>query len=219
MASIGADTAPDIEIERLTSLSRAMLRRLSQVETAMKRSEAESDELRARLARARLDAELDHLTQLPNRRAFEREFRGAVEESAARGTRLSVGFCDVDHFKAINDTHGHDAGDRVLIAIARSLERHLGDNCFAARHGGEEFAVLFRGLGLQEARQHLDAVRAAQSARRMINRETGNGFGKITFSAGIAEVAGPDDARDALARADRALYQAKDGGRDRIAIL
>ncbi len=204
------------ELVEVLDLSRAMLARIEQVEAAMARSEAETERLRESLAKARMEADVDHLTRLPNRRAFERRLVSAAIEARAKGEHLSLGFCDVDHFKAVNDRHGHDAGDRVLCAIASTLSEYAGDSCFVARHGGEEFVLLFYGLDKHAARQKLDTIRSAQAARLLVNRETGQGFGRITFSGGVAEVTEDTDTRSALARADAALYRAKEEGRNRV---
>jgi diguanylate cyclase len=203
-------------LAQVIDLSRAMLERLEQVETAMARSEAEIAALRESLARARTEADVDHLTHLPNRRAFERRLVSAAMDARARGEPLALAFCDVDHFKQVNDRHGHAAGDRVLCALAASLTELAGDACFVARHGGEEFVLLFQGLGKVAAKARLDAVRRAQAARVLMNRETGKPFGRITFSAGVAEVTEDPDIRSALARADAALYRAKQQGRNRV---
>ena len=216
MESRDKSLSPEAEVDRVISLSKVMLERMGQVETAMERSQAESDRLRANLAKARIEADVDHLTRLPNRRAFERRFAAAAKEAQMSGKPLCVAFCDVDKFKSINDTHGHDTGDRVLVAIANKLSQNAGDECFVARHGGEEFVVLFYGLDEQAAWRRLDGIRRAQSRKQMINRETGKPFGKITFSGGIATVQGVDDMRAALSRADEALYKAKEEGRNRI---
>lgn len=216
MAQTSDDGGPRAEIDRLVELSRAMLDRISQVESAMKESQAETAELRESLAEARAEADVDHLTRLPNRRAFERELERAADLAEDNGEDLCVGFCDVDHFKSINDTHGHDAGDRVLVAIARTLQRHAGKNCFAARHGGEEFVLLFQGLGVDDAIERMDRIRIDLSSRQMVNRDSGKSFGRITFSGGVSQVHGVHDAREALARADAALYEAKQGGRDQV---
>jgi len=91
-----------------------------------------------------------------------------------------------------------------------------GRGVLTARHGGEEFVLLFEGLGKDAARARLDAIRRALAARVLMNRDTGQPFGKITFSGGVAEVAEDADTRGALARADAALYRAKQQGRNRI---
>lgn len=214
---IEAMAAP-ADIAQVLDLSRAMLARIEQVEAAMARSEAETAQLRENLAKARMEADVDHLTRLPNRRAFERRLVSAAIEARAKGEPLSLAFCDVDHFKAINDRHGHEAGDRVLCAMAASLIDYAGDRFFVARHGGEEFVLLFYGLDKETARQRVDAMRAAQAARQLMNRENRQPFGRITFSAGIAEVTEDADTRSALTRADAALYRAKEEGRNRVVV-
>jgi diguanylate cyclase len=204
------------ELNEVIDLSRAMLARIEEVEAAMARSELEIDRLRVNLAQARTEADVDHLTRLPNRRAFERKLAAAAVEARAAGTPLAVAFCDVDHFKLVNDRHGHAAGDRVLCALAASFAAMAGEACFTARHGGEEFVLLFAGLDKEAARGRLDAIRRALAARVLMNRDTGQPFGKITFSGGVAEVIDDADTRGALARADAALYRAKQQGRNRI---
>lgn len=205
-----------VEVARVIDLSRTMLESIAQVESAMVRSQAETDSLRENLAKARMEADIDHLTRLPNRRAFERRLASANTQARANGEPLCVAFCDIDHFKAVNDTHGHEAGDRILCAVASTLNSLASDDCFVARHGGEEFVLLFHGLAKYEAFEKLDGVRRAMAVKQLMNRETGRPFGKVTFSGGLAEVTEDDDPRSALARADAALYQAKEAGRNRI---
>ncbi|MEO0590254.1 MAG: GGDEF domain-containing protein [Pseudomonadota bacterium] len=204
------------EVSRVIDLSRTMLESIASVEQAMERSQAETDSLRENLAKARMEADVDHLTRLPNRRAFERRLASAAAQARANGEPLCVAFCDIDHFKAVNDTHGHDAGDRVLCAVASTLNSLASDDCFVARHGGEEFVLLFHGLAKQAAFDKLDGVRRAMAVKQLMNRETGRPFGKVTFSGGLAELRDEGDPRDALAVADAALYQAKETGRNKI---
>jgi diguanylate cyclase len=218
LAKSAEEVGPANGVERLVDLSRVMLERIVQVEEAMKNSQAETAELKESLAEARAQADVDHLTRLPNRRAFERRLEAAAKRAEEIGERLSLGFCDVDHFKSINDTHGHDAGDRVLVAIANTLKKHAGKHLFAARHGGEEFVVLFPGLTAEDASDRLDEIRIDLSSRQMVNRDNGKSFGRITFSAGVSAVQGLEDTRGALTRADAALYEAKEAGRDRVLI-
>jgi len=119
-------------------------------------------------------------------------------------------------FKKVNDLHGHEAGDRVIKAIADTLARISDDRCHVARHGGEEFVMLFRGLTPTQAAQRLDEAREGLAERRLINRKTDEPFGQITFSGGVADVFGYGETRGALKAADDALYKAKAGGRNRI---
>jgi len=218
LAKSAEEVGPTNGVERLVDLSRVMLKRIVQVEEAMQRSEAETDKLKESLAEARAQADVDHLTRLPNRRAFERQLEAAAKHAEEKGARLSLGFCDVDHFKSINDTHGHEAGDRVLMAIANTLKKHAGKHLFAARHGGEEFVVLFPGLDAEQASVRLDEIRIDLSSRQMVNRDNGKPFGRVTFSAGVSAVEGLEDMRGALTRADAALYKAKEAGRNRVLV-
>ena len=203
-------------ITELAAIARVMLDRTRQIEAEMSRSEQETSALRSSLEAARREAELDHLTGLPNRRAFEAMLKSEYEEAVKHSEPLCVAICDLDHFKRVNDTHGHDAGDRVLRNTAKALSAISGDRCFVARHGGEEFVALFRGKSIDEAWQLLDTAREKMAERRLVNRATDKPFGMITFSAGIADVMLYENPRDALKGADDALYAAKNNGRNQV---
>lgn len=200
----------------LVALTRAMLERTRAIEDQIARSDRETRALHRNLEDARRSAEIDHLTGLPNRRAFEDRFEREVLAARAAGEPLCVAFCDIDRFKRINDTHGHDAGDRVLRVIARAFNAISNEKCHVARHGGEEFVVLLRGKTLAEAYRILDDMRSAVADRRMVNRATDVPFGKVSFSAGVADVLTYADPRAALKAADEALYVAKNEGRNRV---
>ena len=210
--------APDTEavIAQIADFAKAMLERSRQTEEELRASEAETAALRRNLDRARRDAEVDYLTGLPNRRAFEEVLQAYHAEALERDEPLSVAFCDIDRFKAINDTHGHEAGDRIIREVAESLSGLCRENCFIARHGGEEFVLLYRGMSPEDAFARLDGAREELAQRRMINRRTEKPFGIVTFSGGIADVSQFADPRDALVAADEALYRAKEGGRNQI---
>jgi diguanylate cyclase (GGDEF)-like protein len=157
----------------------------------------------------RYHAEHDVLTGLVNRRRFEEELeRCGSDPVCARGAVVIV---DVDHFKFVNDSLGHEAGDAVLRGVASSLREHAGPTGLPARLGGDEFAVLLPGAGEQEARDL--ALTLLQAVRTRETRVP------VTASAGISVFdAGPaHDLADALVAADIALYEAKEGGRDRVA--
>lgn len=205
-------------VSNLADLAKVMLDRTRKAEDDMRKSEDEAKALRRSLERAKRDAELDYLTGLPNRRAFEILLDRHYKEARAAVEPLSVAFCDIDEFKKVNDLHGHEAGDRVIKAIADTLARISNDHCHVARHGGEEFVMLFRGLTPSQAAEKLDDAREALADRRLINRKTDEPFGQITFSGGVADVFGYGDTRAALKAADEALYKAKAGGRNRIVI-
>lgn len=203
-------------VSSLAGIARSMAERARKVEADMRAREDEAKSLRLSLAKARHDADIDHLTGLPNRRAFEALLDQHYREAQAAIEPLSVAFCDIDHFKRVNDEHGHDAGDRVIRAIGATLARISNENCHVARHGGEEFVMLFRGATPLDAKLKLDEAREQLAARKLVNRKNDEPFGQITFSGGVADVFAHVDPRAALAAADEALYQAKEEGRNRI---
>jgi diguanylate cyclase len=205
-------------VSQLMLLVDGMIARTAELEREMDRSEQNSRFMRNSLEAALRAAEEDQLTGLPNRRAFERTFAKEFLETRQGTESLILAFCDIDHFKHINDTHGHDTGDRVLRAVANKLAGISSDRCFVARHGGEEFVVLFRGKTLDQARKLLDRTREELSGRRLINRQTKEPIGFVTFSAGIGDVADFPSSSAALKAVDTALYAAKGQGRNRIVV-
>jgi len=161
-------------------------------------------------------ARTDGLTGLANHRTLTELLDNEVVRAERYGQPLSLMMIDVDHFKAFNDTHGHPAGDVVLVGIAALLRQRLRTVDVAARYGGEEFAVVLPATGLQ------DATRLAQELVRAVRERTFEGEatqpgGAITISAGVGCWAGaPETAGQLLERADAALYAAKAAGRDRV---
>ncbi|HEY8876711.1 MAG TPA: GGDEF domain-containing protein [Roseateles sp.] len=158
--------------------------------------------------------EIDVLTGLLNRRGFDERLRRLLSRSAARPPLLAV--LDVDHFKRINDTHGHAVGDAVLSGVGARLHDTLRPLDLAVRLGGEEFAVIWLN---PEAGGEL---RLGERLRQAIGGqafETAAGPLTVTVSVGVAPARGPDEAPEALfSRADAALYEAKRGGRDRVVL-
>jgi diguanylate cyclase (GGDEF)-like protein len=151
-------------------------------------------------------ATTDPLTSLANRRSFRDRLEAECARSARAGIPLGLALVDLDHFKRVNDTHGHQAGDAVLRELADRLRRCARREDIVARVGGEEFAWLLPEADLDAA------MEAAERLRRRIAGEPFPIVGRVTASIGVATLgAGPDElVRDA----DRALYRAKDAGRD-----
>jgi diguanylate cyclase (GGDEF)-like protein/PAS domain S-box-containing protein len=161
------------------------------------------------LAERERQALSDALTGIPNRRAAELELQKALARSLRGKTPLSLALFDVDHFKRVNDLHGHATGDEVLKAVAAVLDQAKRLTDTVARWGGEEFIAILP-VPLGGAATFCDRVRA-QIAELSLP-----GVGRVTISAGVAEL-GPEDAGEALlARADQRLYAAKAGGRNRV---
>ncbi|OYW48210.1 MAG: GGDEF domain-containing protein [Novosphingobium sp. 28-62-57] len=205
-----------VVITELAALAKAMMHRTREIEHNLAESEQRAMALQSSLDEARRVADEDHLTGLPNRRAFEMLLDKELATASAQGEPLCVAFVDIDHFKRINDSHGHAAGDRVLKIVADTLARISDARCHVARHGGEEFAVLFRALTIEKAWDRLDQAREEIAERRLVNRATDMPFGRITFSGGIADVFAYPTKGEALRAADEALYAAKQAGRNQI---
>ncbi|MEJ5269273.1 MAG: EAL domain-containing protein [Hydrogenophilus sp.] len=155
----------------------------------------------------------DPVTDLPNRRLFVESLKQAVLRAARQRTRLAVLFIDFDHFKTLNDTHGHEAGDRFLIEMAARLKTSLRRSDLAARLGGDEFAVLLDGVGEEEA------IRVAQTLLSHLSEPVALGAVSWHASASIGVACFPEHGSDpqALLRAaDLAMYWAKETGRGRV---
>ena len=164
--------------------------------------------------RQRRFALTDALTGLPNRRALF-EAADALLYGAGRHARLSVMVLDLDHFKKINDTYGHRLGDRVLQRFSHTLASQAGEGSIVARLGGEEFAAILPGAGLETAHTKAERVRSAFADIALVIDGLPVGG---TVSIGIATHEGPDcDISALFHRADGALYLAKQSGRNRVA--
>ncbi len=163
----------------------------------------------------------DTLTGVSNRRYFDGRLAEELRRVQRERQALSCLFLDVDHFKRVNDTHGHGVGDYVLQDVARIIRAHLRNIDILARYGGEEFTALLPGTGREEALMVAERIRRAVRGHRFAY--SGVDPLAITISVGISVLArvdravDPDEAgRELLERADQALYLAKEGGRDRV---
>lgn len=166
-----------------------------------------------RAAEQRQRALTDSLTRLPNREAYEEVAAREVQRWQRYQRPLSLAVCDIDLFKSVNDSHGHAAGDEVLRQVAGLLQKRLRGSDFLARFGGEEFVILLPETDQVEAAKVMDSVRELVELSDIR-------FGKqrinVTISIGLSEFRGKDILQSAFTRADRALYQAKLSGRNRV---
>lgn len=219
VAGLAAQEDVSQSVSALVFLTRAMIEKTRAAEHELRQAGKKMAALRTSLVEARRQADSDQLTGLPNRRAFEALLTRSVTEAKASQKPLSLAFCDIDNFKAINDKHGHEVGDRVLKFVAKLLSEISNDKCHVARHGGEEFVMLFENIAAEKAYEMVDEARRSLASRRLAAKDSGEPLGQITFSAGVAQLT-VDDAkgRDMLRRADEALYRAKRAGRDQVII-
>lgn len=161
---------------------------------------------------AQLDAYTDFLTGLRNRRYLELALERELFRVQRYGRPLSLVVLDLDGFKAVNDTHGHEAGDRVLKALATCLEGHIRQSDRAVRLGGEEFAVLLPETDLAHA------LALSERLRQAVARLKVPPAGPLTASFGVAQASPTDSPLSLLKRADEALYRAKRQGKNRVEV-
>lgn len=174
--------------------------------------ETQTTTLQDSLRREHALALTDPLTGLPNRLAYERHMEGIERDVRETGLEVSVAAFDIDHFKTINDSFGHAAGDAVLRIVGQTLTRELPEASFVARYGGEEFIVVFRGSTPEQA---LDKARALCATVAGLAFHASGKPVSVTMSGGITRFGADDDPARAFDRADRALYAAKRAGRNR----
>jgi diguanylate cyclase (GGDEF)-like protein len=178
-------------------------------------------ELRMRLASRKLElqqavatirelAQVDELTRLSNRRHVFELLKSELARSARSTEPLSLVLIDLDHFKAVNDRHGHAVGDAVLREFGQALREGLRETDGAGRWGGEEFLLVLPHMHADAAADFVDRLRSAVAGRRL---DPAIPELRVNFSAGVSQCVAGEIVQDAIARADRALYEAKDAGR------
>ena len=185
----------------------------AQLGNIRQRLRRQRNELEQALERIRELATRDDLTGLYNRRYMQERLTQQINEVQRSGGRFSLCLADLDHFKRINDTHGHGIGDLVLRQFADIARSCLRESDTLARWGGEEFLVLLPDTATGQAAQSMERLRAAVAGQCALREVPGL---KVTFSAGVTEYRSGETAEQAVERADRALYRAKAEGRNRI---
>ena len=236
-AALGPDassaTPPALDMVREHTLQ--MQSALTQLQRQLAESQREINTLRDEVRSARKESLIDALTGLSNRRAFDRQLGTclATDVAAARlGAEPSLApvcllMIDIDRFKRVNDTYGHAFGDQVLRAVGQVLKALAPEGSLVARVGGEEFALLLPAMGLEPAHALAEKLRVTVAASRIRRKGSNDAAERITISLGLAlharsrgSDASPGDEAPAefYERADRALYAAKQGGRDRVEV-
>jgi len=197
--TLGVDAGAVIDDPPLLIMPLGLLAAVALLSTALMRSDLEH----------RTESVLDGLTGMLNRRALSARMDELDQQ--ARLTREPVGIVlgDLDHFKLVNDEHGHARGDAVLVDVAYTLRKQLRAFDLAYRVGGEEFLVLLPGASLAESEALAERLRQAVA-------DGSNAGLRVTMSFGVASTEGTDSVADATMRADTALYAAKHAGRDRV---
>jgi diguanylate cyclase (GGDEF)-like protein len=159
-------------------------------------------------------ATVDMMTQLKVHHYFQSKLREEMERCRKKGTKLALLFTDVDKFKVFNDTYGHQAGDVVLIEVAKKVMECARKQDICARYGGEEFCVVMPGASIDEGYEMGEKIRKSIEAHTVVNPSTGEIL-KVTISVGVTEFHPADkNNKEIIERADQALYKAKHGGRN-----
>lgn len=175
--------------------------------------EKKTEQLRKAIEDLRSMVERDPLTGVYNRRKFDE----LLENLIAQQNRMSLIMLDVDHFKRLNDTHGHQAGDRVLMQVAAVSEEVLADNQYLARYGGEEFGIILEGVELDKALEIAESIRNSIQSHHFSVRDIPPGH--VCASLGVATFPGQaQDVPSLIEAADKALYRAKENGRNRVEV-
>lgn len=198
-------------LRRLVAETQEVSRRTEAAARNLTETSRKTREMQNELAEARRLASTDPLTGLANRRQLDE----ALREALAGHRPTSLVMVDLDHFKAVNDTHGHPAGDQVLRQCAGILGELAGEGAVAARFGGEEFALILPLGAVREAVAVAERIRARICQSTVVIRQTGQRL-NVTASLGVALASPGELPAQLIERADAALYEAKRGGRNRV---
>jgi diguanylate cyclase len=202
-------------VDSLTQATQRVRQENETLESQLADTTAEVGRLKEHLEQVRREAMTDGLTSLANRKAFDEALQRACGQADASGETLCLAVLDIDHFKAFNDTWGHQTGDQVLRYVASVIGRAGDGRRTAARYGGEEFALIFPGEDARTAIAILEEVRAEVASRVLKRRSTNEDLGAVTLSAGVAERRPGELPGGLVERADAALYASKRAGRNR----
>ncbi len=203
-------------IESLVEETQKIVEKSHALEASLDQSSTEIADLRRHLEEVRQEAVTDALTGIPNRKYFDLQLRDEAAAHGESGESLCLLLLDIDHFKKFNDNFGHRVGDEVLKLMGRVLSKTVKGQDTPARYGGEEFAVVLPRTKLTDAATVADQLRQSLARRDLTNKKTGQNYGKITISVGVAAYRPGESLDDFIQRADAALYRAKDTGRNRV---
>ena len=200
----------------LLAETRRMQNANHRLELSLQASRDDIEALQRDLDDVRREALLDPLTKIHNRKALDEGLFRAVERARETNEHLCLLLLDIDHFKRLNDTWGHQTGDQVLRLVAMTLKSNIKGKDIAARYGGEEFAAVLPDTDLEGAVILADNIRKAVQAKELLKRSTNERLGRVTASFGVATFRPGDSPSSLIERADRCLYAAKNAGRNKV---
>ncbi len=158
------------------------------------------------------------MTRLPNRRKFDRDLDALLHRQQNHEQKFILAFVDIDNFKRMNDTFGHQCGDRVLRLVAGELSLFSDNRCHISRYGCEEFAILFEDRDIDDVFQIVDECRNRMANKSLVDMGSNQSIGRVTFSVGMAQCLFSDTKSVILRKADIALYNAKTEGRNMVCL-
>ncbi|MCR8923128.1 GGDEF domain-containing protein [Dasania sp. GY-MA-18] len=203
-------------ITDLTQEAKSMADASNDINSVLGSLNNEVKQLRKDLEQAGSEAVTDSLTGVSNRRGLDERLRNAIAEAQNQHSDLSLIMIDLDHFKTINDSFGHNTGDKVLKLAASIMKKNLRSSDFLARYGGEEFTVILPNTNLKSAVKVADHLRKAISAKQLSTGRNGQIIGRLTISAGVTQHRPQENAETLLDRGDKYMYKAKHSGRNRV---
>ena len=222
LAHVGS-TVKDLELtDELGAAQEALLSQIDEVVRANRRLENDLTcahhklEVQAQeLDRTRLEARTDVLSGVPNRKSFDESLAYWLADAQRNQECFALVLCDVDHFKWINDTHGHRSGDSVISDVGNLLQLCIRGEDFVARYGGDEFALLLRGDDVRAVTSVAERIRSTAETRNFKTSRSKEQVA-VTLSMGLSMSTLDDSTESLLQRADSALYKAKQSGRNRL---
>jgi diguanylate cyclase len=202
----------------IISDTRTLLDQSQKFEMNLSESTQEISSLKDELDQVRRMATTDSLTGLYNRRGFDEEIEQVIKRCNEQKHIFSLLIIDIDHFKRVNDNHGHLVGDKVLRGISKLLHKQMRGKDYLSRFGGEEFAVILRDTPITGAFTVAENLRRVVEKLRLKHVKTGKQLEKVTISIGVASYRYNESIKDFIQRCDKALYRAKVLGRNRTVL-
>ena len=223
MEAINEAIVPNLSQDQLKTIVKQIKNEISSLEGSsssfreqLQQANNEIDQLKSKMALYRTESLKDPLTQIDNRRGFDKALAENITQSQADGTSLCLIIADIDFFKKVNDTYGHLVGDNVIRMVAATLKNSIKGKDLAARIGGEEFAILLPDTPFDGAMKLANDIRLAFERLDLTKKSTGESLGQITLSFGVATYQEAEAVDDFINRADQALYQSKETGRNKV---
>jgi diguanylate cyclase len=213
-------------LDDIKKIKQAMIKEIEQMRATVKDKQSgdlkkleilseQVETLNVQLKEARTESETDGLTGINNRRAFDKYIDELVEKYTATSFPFSLLMLDIDNFKEVNDSYGHQIGDRVILAIIGKCRQSIRSGDFLARYGGEEFVIVLPGASLKNALKRATHIcKAIASTRYFLDDVEGSPTLSVTVSIGVSTRQKTDTSTSVIQRADKALYRAKQAGKN-----